>query len=205
VPLRFVGGVEYYLKQYDLGSTANGGLFDYRPGGLNLAAADWTVEEDKRAITLTAPPTSGQFNELIRRSFVAQSDRTFEKLVFCGDKALTAITTWAQAKSFTMHDLNPKEDSYGLSIKRLVTPHGDWLFKTHPLFKENPFHQNRLMILDMGDLQYHCLSGRDTKLLTNRQSNNADQRYDEWLTEATIEVRFPRRHMIIDGLTSILP
>jgi len=207
VPVRYAGGVEYYIKQWDKGNTTNGGAFDYRVGGSDLSAADWTLDssEDKRGITISSAMTSAQMNELIRRSFQSQSDKSFEKLVFCGDRALSVITQWAQSKSMAMTDLNPKEESYGMSIKKITTPHGDWLFKTHPLFKENPYYSTRLMVLDLGDIAYHAMDGRDTELLTNRQNRNEDQRYDEWLTEATFEIRHPRRHMIIDGLTSILP
>jgi hypothetical protein len=103
-----------------------------------------------------------------------------------------------------MHELNPKEDSYGMQIKRLNTIHGDLLFKTHPLFKEDPSMQNTMVVLDAGDLKYHSMEGRDTELLKNRQARDADYRKDEWLTECTFEIRMPRRHMWIDGLTGIL-
>ena len=52
------------------------------------------------------------------------------------------------------------------------------------------------------DLKYF-VQGRDTELLKERQPNNADYRQDEWLTEAGIEIRFPRVHMILKSMPSL--
>lgn len=205
VPRRTLGGVEFFLKQYELGNTGNGGLYNYRASGSDITASSWTTEEEKRLITLSGAITSAQMEELIRRSFVSQSDKSFEKLVICGDKALAVINNWAKSKSLPVVDLSAKDEAYGMKIKKIETTHGDWLFKTHPLFKENPAYQSKLMILDMGDLGYHAMDGRDTELLKNRQNRDDDLRKDEWLTECTFELRHPRRHMVINNLTSILP
>ena len=64
--------------------------------------------------------------------------------------------------------------------------------------------QNTMLVLDVGDLAYHDLEGRDTNLLANRQPRDADYRKDEWLTECTLEMRHPKRHMQITGLTGIM-
>jgi len=206
VPVRFAGGIRWYLEQWDKGNTANGGAYDYRPGESDLSSATWTSSssEDKRVLTNVGTVTKSNWDELIRRMFMSQSDSTYEKLVVCGDKTLAVINDYANRNSLTMHELSPKEDSYGMQIKRLNTIHGDLLFKTHPLFKEDPSMQNTMVVLDAGDLKYHNMEGRDTELLKNRQARDADYRKDEWLTECTFEIRMPRRHMWIDGLTGIL-
>ena len=206
VPVRFTGGIRHYLQQWDLGNTINGGLFNYRPGGDDLTNVDWTNDaySEKRVYNNIGTITSDQWEELIRRAFMSQSDTTYQKLVVCGDKVLAKINKWVGAKSIANRDLTSKEDAYGLQIKEVHTVHGDFLFKTHPLFKEDPALQDSMMILDFGDLGYHCLEGRDTELLTNRQPQDADYRKDEWLTECGFEVRMPKRHMFITGLTGIL-
>ncbi len=206
VPRRFMGGLEYYLNQWDKGNTVNGGAWDYRPGGADLSAADWTLasSEDKRVIRLTSGTiTNDQWEELLRRIFLKQSDKGYEKLVICGDKTLMAINKWAKAVSIKVDELNSKEDSYGMKISKISTIHGELYFKTHPLFKEDPANQLKMFIVDMGDICYHALQDRDTALLKNRQTRDRDKRKDEWLTEMGIEYRMPERHMLIDGLTGI--
>ena len=204
VPVRYTGGIEYFLNQWDKGNTPNGGAFNYRPNGTDLSAADWRDYDEKRVLRSVGSITSGEWEELIRRMFASQSDSGFEKLVICGDKTLAAVNRWVQNKSVTTRDLKTKEESYGLQIKQVDTVHGSLMFKTHPLFKEDPSMQNTMLVVDMGDIVYHCMEGRDTELLKNRQQRDADHRKDEWLTECGFEVRHPKRHMWIDGLTEIL-
>lgn len=206
VPVRFTGGIRHFLQQWDIGNVSNGGAFNYRPGGDDLRSVDWTDDaySEKRVYNNIGTINTSQWEELIRRMFMSQSDTTYQKLVVCGDKILAQINRWVGAKSIANRDLNSKEDSYGMQIKEVHTIHGDLLFKTHPLFKEDPSLQDSMMVLDFGDLGYHCLEGRDTELLTNRQPQDADYRKDEWLTECGFEVRMPKRHMFITGLTGIL-
>jgi hypothetical protein len=52
----------------------------------------------------------------------------------------------------------------------------------------------------MDNVAYCPLTGRDTKLLTNRQANDEDAQKDEYLTEFGIEVRLPKTHAIIKGV-----
>ena len=206
VPLRFAGGIAWYLKQWDLGNTTNGGEFNYRPGGSDLTTASFlaTAGEEKRFIKSVGAITKAQWNELVRRMFSDCSDKSNEKLVVCGDKTLAILNTFCDNNSIRMESLDSKTEAYGMNVKRLNTPHGDLLFKTHPLFKEDPMLQSTMAVLDMGDIEYHCMEGRDTELLKNRQNRDADYRKDEWLTECTFEIRKPRRHMWLEGLTAIL-
>lgn len=206
VPVRISGGIQYYLRQWDKGTTANGGEFNYRPGGADLTNLPFTSSdaEEKRYITGVGQITKSQWQELLRRAFYDCSDKGSEKLAVCGDKILAVITDYCDRNSIRTETLDAKSESYGMKITRLSTPHGDLLFKTHPLFKEDPMLQNAMAILDMGDMAYHCLDGRDTELLKNRQGNGEDLRLDEFLTECTLEFRKPRRHMFIEGLTGIL-
>ena len=206
VPLRFAGGVTHYLKQWDIGNTVNGGEFNYRPGGADLTNASFlaTAGEEKRFIKGIGQITKSQWNELVRRMFSDCSDKGNEKLVVCGDKTLAILNAYCDNNSIRMESLDTKTESYGMNVKRLNTPHGDLLFKTHPLFKEDPMLQSTMAVLDMGDISYHCMEGRDTELLKNRQNRDADYRKDEWLTECTFEIRKPRRHMWLEGLTAIL-
>ena len=67
------------------------------------------------------------------------------------------------------------------------------------------FVPNAENILEVRNLKYRYLTGRDTELLKERQPNNADYRQDEWLTECGIEIRFPESHMVLKGVNSYTP
>jgi hypothetical protein len=206
VPMRTAGGLLWFLRQWDKGNTTNGGSFDYRPGGADLTSADWTNidYEDKRVIKNIGSITKGQWLELTRRMFASVSDTGFEKLLVCGDRFMAVINAYADKNNIRMEGLDSSKDTYGIpGIKRLETGHGDLLIKTHPLFKEDPGLQTTAVVIDMGDLEYHNMEGRDTELLANRQPRDADYRKDEIITEATYEIRTPRHHMWLEGLTSI--
>lgn len=203
VTLTHCGGLLWFLRQWELRNSSNGGAFDYVTGASSIVSSDWTTTEDKRIINAAGTITSSQWDELVRRMFSKCSDKGFEKLVMCGDKVLAVINNYVKSQSLVMRDLNPKEESYGMKMYRLETPHGDLLIKTHPLFKEDPMMQSTMCVLDMGNIGYHPMEDRDTNLLKNRQARDADYRKDEWITEASLEFRFPETHMVINGLTGI--
>jgi hypothetical protein len=58
-----------------------------------------------------------------------------------------------------------------------------------------------LFICDMDKIEFKPLRGGSTKLLTNRQHPGGDRKSEEWLTEATWEVRNEKSHSILFGIT----
>jgi hypothetical protein len=62
-----------------------------------------------------------------------------------------------------------------------------------------------MLFLDVRNLKYVYVTGRDTELLTERQPNNADYRQDEWLSECGLEVRFPESHLYLQNVRSYTP
>ena len=98
-----------------------------------------------------------------------------------------------------------KEQTYGMDVVSHLTPFGTLHYKSHPLFSENLEWRFGAIILDVRNLKYRYLTGRDTELLKERQPNNADYRQDEWLTECGIEIRFPESHMVLKGVNSYTP
>ena len=55
------------------------------------------------------------------------------------------------------------------------------------------------LVLDMDNIRYVALKGRDTKLETNIQANDVDGVIDQYLTECSVECKQPKTHMIIKG------
>jgi hypothetical protein len=75
---------------------------------------------------------------------------------------------------------------WGMQLDRWVTPQGDFLLKTHPLFNTHPILSASMFIIDTASLRYRYL--RDTTFKDNIQNNDADTQKGQWLTEAGLEV-----------------
>lgn len=203
VPERLTGGLEYFLRQWELGTTGNGAIVTYRPGGSNLTASAWSADDDKRIIDLGTTLTIDQFDTLIERAFRYTSDTSFEKLVLCGSGFLKAVQTYCKLQSIVMRELNPKTDTFGLQMYRLSTIYGDLVFKAHPLLSQDSTFRNDAYILDVGCFKWRPLTDSDTEFLEGRQDNDYDGRKDTWLTEGGYEINFPENHMYIKNLTGI--
>lgn len=120
-----------------------------------------------------------------------------EKLLLASPRMASVINGWSLGKLETRQG----ENTYGLAVTRYVTPHGVYNIVIEPLF-EGSVYGGYGVVLDPENVKYRPLKGRDTKLETNIQSNDADAREDQYLTEAGLEVRLPKTHAVITGVTS---
>lgn len=118
-----------------------------------------------------------------------------EKILFACGRLCTIIDLWAQNKLKTV----PGERTYGVKVKEYVSSHGTLYIVKHKLF-EGPVYGGMGVILDMNNVAYCPLKGRDTKLLTGRQDPDEDAVKDEYITEFGVEVRLPKTHAIIKGV-----
>ncbi len=96
VPQRFMGGVLWFLKEYE---KANGGTFTYRPGGSAITSSSWATEEAKRVCQVNGTVTMAQLEGLIRRAFEDTADSSFEKLLLCGSTLYSVFQTYFEMKS----------------------------------------------------------------------------------------------------------
>lgn len=204
VPERETGGVLHFLEQWELGNTGNGGLWDYRPSGADLTATAWNANDDKRVLRINGSVSEEDFMEdVVARAFFRTGNTGFEKIVFGGSGFMSAFNNYVRNASLVTTQLNSKEDTYGMELTKWKTIHGTLLFSTHPLFNENSFFKYNGFVLDLGSIGWHPFQDRDTELLKNRQANDYDGRKDEWLTEGGLELKFPERHLYIEGLNAI--
>jgi hypothetical protein len=90
-------------------------------------------------------------------------------------------------------ELVPKDQTFGLDINRLLTPHGSLMVVKHNLF-EGDTYGKRGYVIDLDNVGYRFLRGRDTKLMTNIQANDKDSRKDEYLTEMGLVRRLEKTH-----------
>jgi len=149
---------------------------------------------------LNVSASSGGSGGLTEQAFTEWLEDVFrygssEKILFACGRLCTIIDLWAQNKLKTV----PGERTYGVKIKEYVSSHGTLFIVKHKLF-EGPVYGGMGVILDMNNVAYCPLKGRDTKLLTGRQDPDEDAVKDEYITELGVEVRLPKTHAIIKGV-----
>lgn len=203
VPERKMGGVEWWLKQWELGTTGNGAIADYRPGGSDITASDWTTTDDKRIIDVNGTITKAQWNMLMERLFRKTGDEAFEKIGFCGSGFISAFADFVDNNTVVKRELFSNGRA-GFNFVEWESPHGTVFLKSHPLFNQLEAFRNSCYFLDLGFLKYRYVNKRDTDIRKMIQLPDADSRRDEWLTECGLELRFPEAHMMINNLTGII-
>jgi hypothetical protein len=137
---------------------------------------------------------------LTEQSFVEWLEDVFrygskEKILLACARLCTHIDLWSMGKLQT----KPRDKTYGVAIKEYVSTHGVLYVTKHHLL-EGATYGGYGIILDMDNIAYCPLEGRDTQLLTNRQANDEDAQKDEYLTEFGVEIRLPKTHAIIKGV-----
>lgn len=130
-----------------------------------------------------------------------------EKMAWCGNRALLTIQQIARKNSSLELVQNQRE--FGMNISRLISPFGELVLKTHPLFNQlggdgsNYFGLNDWMVvLDMAEMKYVHLESRDTKFEREVQDNGQDALKSGYITEAGLELHHPDTHYFIKGLRS---
>lgn len=189
---RLTGGILYFLRLWEAGSTY----------GNTAATAD--TDDTKRIVTNSNGTVSmTQLEGWLERVFRISNNKTNEKLALCGSGALLTLNRLVKGSVMAISEV-PLSDSYGMDLRKLVTPFGTLYLKTHPLMSQNGTLRYNMLITDVPNLKYRYLRGRDMELLTNRQNNDEDARKDEWFAEAGLELDMPESHMYIQNLITAI-
>lgn len=122
---------------------------------------------------------------------------TSKKLLLASPLLVSVISTWAGGKLKTVPEAQAK---YGINVVEYISPHGTLNIIKEPLF-EGTIYGGYGAALDLQYIKYRYMDSRDTSLKTNIQDNDADGRRDEYLTEAGLEMRLPKSHGLITGVT----
>lgn len=193
LPTYTTGGIIDFLKLWEAGATY----------GNTAATVD--ADDNKRIIENAAGTINEQlYDKYLERCFRVTNNTANEKLVLCGSGFLSVINQLYKSKSVLNTDI-PSTDAYGMSVVRHVTPFGTIFYKSHPLFSQNASLRFNALFLDVQNLMYNYMDGRDTELLTHRQPNSADYRQDEWLSECGLEVRFPESCLYLKNILQYTP
>lgn len=150
--------------------------------------------------------------------FVSKSRDLFrygsqEKMAFIGGTALTAIAEMVRKNGEGQYKLDESVSEYGMKgIRRLHTPTGTLVLKVHPLFSQMvggsnggtafTSMDNAMVVLDMSNLRYRYLEGRDVSFQRDLQLPGQDAKFDGWIGECGLEMHHPYTHAMISGITS---
>jgi hypothetical protein len=118
-----------------------------------------------------------------------------KKTMFCSSRVISVINSWGRHKLQTVVG----EETYGLNVMRYISAHGELNLIQHPLF-EGAVYGKMGVALDLENVQWRPLTGRDTKLNTNIQPNDADYYLDEYITEGGFMVKLPKTHGIVKNV-----
>lgn len=200
----FTGGIRWFLDQWELGSVAAGGAFEY--GQPNVSALPWVGNEtnqQKRVIKLGGINlTRTQFNDLNSRVFARTNSSDWCKLCLCGPAYLAKVSDMYERQIQWTSLRDSGFDGFDFQMVWHRSNSGDIYYKVHPLFND-PIMVNSAFYIDMGYMGYRPLTDSDTDIQPMIQLPDADKRKDQWLTEYGFELPFPEAFMYVENLGGI--
>lgn len=132
-----------------------------------------------------------------------------EKMAFAGNNFMLGLQQAVRLNSSYNIETGIKEA--GMNVSRFMTPFGTLVVKTHPLFNQisggstggsaYTAMDSWGVILDMDNLKYRFLEGRDTKYETDLQEDGVDGLAAGYISEVSIQVMHPKTHAVIKGVT----
>lgn len=198
LPTYTTGGLLFFLRLWEVG---NGNVTAGVTSTYGNSASTQNSDDGKRIIEINGSITESVLDDYYERLFRHTNNVSNEKLAFVGSGFLNVLNKLYKSKVQFNADI-PQADSYGMSVVKHVCPFGTVYYKTHPLFSRNGFMRFNALFLDVQNLKYRYVQGRDTDIKKNIQANNADFRQDEYLTEAGLECQFPESFMYMKGVNS---
>lgn len=120
------------------------------------------------------------------------------KWLFASPIVVAAVNFWAKGAL----RLAPKDKTYGLSVMQWVSPFGLVNIVLQNIFTETTTYSGYAYLLDMEGKEYRYLTGRDTRLKTNIQANDADSEEDEYISECGLEHRQEKKDALLYNVTS---
>lgn len=139
--------------------------------------------------------TEAAFQTFLRTGFRYGSER---KILFASPLVVAAIEGFARSNIKTS-GTDDHASTYGIMMKQYVSGQGMLDIVMERAWNDSTNYKGYAFLVDMDALEYHYL--RDTKLLENRQANDADKLEDEYLTEACPVVKNEQKHSLLKGVT----
>lgn len=183
-----------------------------RPARLTYGVREW-IQDNAPAANYISTVGSLDMIDIEDYMEVAFRYGSSEKMAFCGNRAMKFVQRAARKNA--SFELIQGQKEFGMNISRLVSPFGELVLKTHPVF--NQFisttnattgatvynaYDSMIVILDMKELVYRPLRGRDTFFKGNQETPGDDAMISGYITEMGLEIHHPETHMVLIGLSA---
>jgi hypothetical protein len=139
--------------------------------------------------------TEVAFQTFLRSGFRYGSER---KVLFASPLVITALEGFARSNIKTSGS-SDHADTYGITMKQYVSGQGIIDIVMERAWNDSATYRGYAFLVDMDAVELHVL--RDTKLLENRQANDADKLEDEYLTEQCPVIQNEQKHALLTGVT----
>jgi hypothetical protein len=136
----------------------------------------------------TTTPTETTFLNAVQPVFDFDGGGGNERLMFCGNGALTSLNKLAKA------GMQVRVDSvvrlYGMELQKWIVPQGTFLMRSHPLMNTHARYTNSIFVIDPTAMKYRYID--DIKFQDDIQANDSDTRKGQWIGECGLEFRHER-------------
>lgn len=130
--------------------------------------------------------TEADFNSFITKVF---ENGNYTKYMFASPAVMNMIASFGASKT----RLTQEETKYGVRYSKYITPQGELILVQHKLLV-GPKYGNYAFVLDMPNVKYRFLKGRDTHLKKNVQNPDDDSIKEQILTEAGLQIMHESTH-----------
>lgn len=136
----------------------------------------------------------GTLTELSFENFLIKAFRygSEQKLLLVSPNVLGTINSWARGKI----QVSPAEKTYGMKLMTYQSGQGAVTLIKHKLL-EGAIYKGYAILLDMKDVTYRYVKGRDTHIRIDVGTPGDDSRTDEYLTECGFQITNEKKHAVI--------
>ena len=141
--------------------------------------------------------TEKEFDRLLIENIFAFGGS--EKVAFCGARVISNLMEIGKNR----WQPTAIDNAYGVSLSRYTTYAGDLLVYMHPMFRQVPTMDKEMIILDMSELNYRYMQGRDTQLIRDIQAPDFDGVKHMYQTECGLEMLQSKVHHRIKNWNAV--
>ena len=128
--------------------------------------------------------TESEWDGFIRNALERGAEK---RTIFCSSVIIQAVNDFVKGH-LQMYDI---KDTYGVRVYRYVSPFGEVGLINYKELFTGPVLGGVAVALDLNNIKYRFLRGRDTKLYKNVQLPGYDQQIDMFLAEVGFQITLP--------------
>lgn len=133
-----------------------------------------------------------------------------EKMAWGSNVGMLALNQVARKNATAQWNVSEPIKEYGMAVTRIITPFGEIVYKTHPLFNQMrggtnqatvfDSKANNIYFLDMGNFIYKHFTGDDFRYEKDLTPIGLDGMKSGYISELGMELHHPENHMIWTGV-----